>query len=49
MVMDRKAFLQKSILAFMSMNTLSSLKAFTDEAVSKRQSLFLFKIVYFFH
>jgi hypothetical protein len=30
MVMDRKAFLQKSILAFMSMNTLSSLKAFTD-------------------
>jgi 4,5-DOPA dioxygenase extradiol len=30
MVIDRKAFLQKSILAFMSMNTLSSLKAFTD-------------------
>lgn len=28
--MDRKEFLQKSILAFMSMNTLSSLKAFTD-------------------
>jgi 4,5-DOPA dioxygenase extradiol len=28
--MDRKEFLQKSILAFTAMNTLSGLKAFTD-------------------